>query len=101
MKKLIILLVPLFLTGCFQTIDNQLYKYGNGIKGAIDGVGTAYACVATGGMLCGAGLGVKGYIEGKQQAREYIEAKDNRAVIKRIAEDKADVKCGWWDFGCE
>lgn len=90
----------LTLTGCMQTIDNQLYKYGNGIKGVINGVGTASACIATGGVLCGAGLGVKGYIDGKQQAREHIEAKKNRAIIKRIAEDKADVKCSWWQLSC-
>ncbi|HIE77640.1 MAG TPA: hypothetical protein EYP92_02275 [Candidatus Thioglobus sp.] len=104
-KSIATIAIALSLTGCMQTIDDTLYKYGNGILGVVDGIGTAYACVATGGTVCATGLGVKGYIEGKQEARLEIEARDNRKVIKALADEKAEekganVKCSWWELGC-
>jgi uncharacterized protein (DUF697 family) len=89
MKKLItVATLTLTLASC-QTFDNIVYKYGNGIKGAINGVGSAMACVSTGGLTCSVGAGVKGYINGKQEAREKLIAKADAKLVKDLAKQKA------------
>ena len=105
MKKIILIASVLLLTGC-QTFDNLTYKYGNGILNAINGAGSAIACVSTGGTICATAGVVRGYIDGKQEARDKIVAKADARLIKKLAEAKAKdagVKvndCGWYNPFC-
>lgn len=106
MKKIILIASVLLLTGC-QTFDNLTYKYGNGILNAINGSGSAIACVSTGGTICATAGAVKGYIGGKQEAREKIVAKADAKLIKKLAEKQAtdqgvEVKdCAFLGFWCD
>lgn len=82
------IVVMMALSGC-QTLDDTTYKYGNGIKNAISGASSAIACVATGGAVCATVGAVKGYIDGKQEARDKIVAKADAMLIKKMADAKA------------
>lgn len=103
MKKLVLTtFTVLALSGC-QTFDDVTYKYGNGIKSVINGVSSAIACIGSGSLVCGIGAGVKGYINGKQEARDKIVAKADARLIKKLAEVKAKeqgamVNCSWYQF---
>lgn len=74
-------------TGC--SYDNMVYKYGNGIKDAINGATSAIACSYVPVATCVTAGAVKGYIDGKQEARDKIVAKDDAKLIKKLAEAKA------------
>lgn len=102
MKKHAFIIIVLLVTlgGC--SYDNIAYKYGNGIKDAINGATSAIACAYVPVSTCVAVGAVKGYIEGKQEAREKIVAKSDAKLIKKLAESKAKdmgveiVSCWFW-----
>lgn len=106
MKKLILAIFAVVTLSSCQTFDDMTYKYGNGVKSAINGAGSAMACIGSGGLACGIGAGIKGYIDGKQEARDKIVAKADARLIKKLAEAKAKevgVKvgsCGWYNPFC-
>lgn len=100
--KIIALTALLLLSSC--SYDNLAYKYGNGIKDAINGAAMGLACVAVSPTICASAAGVSGYIKGKQDARVKIVAKDNAKLIKRLAEAKAEdmgVKVDTCWFWCD
>lgn len=103
MKKIILIIFVILSTSC--SYDNIAYKYGNGIKNAINGATSAIACVAVAPAFCAGAGAVKGFIEGKQEAREKIVAKADAKLIKKLAEAKAKdmgVKVdSCWFWNCE
>lgn len=86
-KLILIFFLVLVIQGC--SYDNFVYKYGNGIKDAINGATSAIACAYVPVATCVTAGAVKGYIDGKQEARDKIVAKDNAKLIKKLAESKA------------
>lgn len=94
-------MLAVLTVGC--SYDNMIYKYGNGVKSAISGASSAIACVAVAPVVCASAAGLKGYIDGKQTAREKIVAKDNAKLIKKLADEKARDKgvkvdnCWFWN----
>ena len=80
MKKILALVTALlFLSSC--TYKETVREYGGGIKGGIESAEYAVFCNTVGLYVCTTIGAFKGYIDGKQDAREDIAASETQQLL--------------------